>query len=490
MPRTLRPARSRRDAVTLPRDSEITQSKALLWLMRHPDCGAVEPRFFASRELRALAEAIVEIGPGGQIEAIIAAATSRGVGEADLKGACSIMEAQDGVKDAELLKAVREIRHTWAASSHLSGEITTDDFVRYVTLDDGLADGSEIVAITADRVEAKPTRWLWPGYIPLGKVSLLAGRPKTGKSVLLIDIAARVSRGLAMPYAERTEVGPSRVILCMAEDDPEDMVVPRLIAAGADLGMVEIVKSVRGARGERGLDIARDIASLERLCKTGTTSLVIIDPIMSFIGSATDTNNDASTRYALWPIKDFAERRGIGVLLNHHQRKGSGDELQETIMGSTAFAGVPRSLLGLVPDPRNRSRRLLMSLGVNVAKEPPTLAYEVEESNAVGSFNAPWIDWGKEPLYDLNRDVYRRLVREQAAREAGGELTKASDFLDRVLTSGPVASTTLEELAEAEGISERTLKRARRERDCATKKLTDGTWMVGLKGAFDPPPTA
>jgi putative DNA primase/helicase len=489
MPRTLRPARSRRDAVTLPRDSEITQSKALLWLLRHPDGGAVEPRFFASPELRALAEAIVEIGPGGQVEAIIAAATSRGVGEADIEGAYAIIKAHADVEDAELLKAVREIRRTWAASSHLSGEITDDDFVRYVTLDDGLADRSEIVVITADRVEAKPTQWLWRGRIPRGKVSLVAGRPKTGKSVLLIDIAARVSRGHAMPYAERAEVGPSRVVLCMAEDDPEDMVVPRLIAAGADLGMVEIVKSVRVGRSERGLDIARDIASMERLCKTGPTSLVIIDPIMSFIGADTDTNNDASTRYALWPIKSLAERLGIAVLLNHHQRKGSGEELQETIMGSTAFAGVPRSLLGLVPDPRDRSRRLLMSLGVNVAEEPPTLAYAVRESEAVGSFNAPFIAWEDKPLHDLNRDGYRRLVREQAAREAGGELTKANDFLDRILAPGPMASTTLERLAAEAGISERTLKRARSELGCKPKRLTDGTWMVGLAGAFDPPPT-
>ena len=489
MSRKQRPARSRRDAVTLPPDSEITQAKALVWLLRNPDDGTVEARFFSSRELGAIAEAVVEVGPGGQAEAIIAAAVSRGLAESDVVGAFDLANVHANVADDELKKAVRELRRLWASRAHLVGEITADDLVRYVTLDDGLDDGGEMVTVTADRVEIKPIRWLWPNYVPRGKITLLAGRPKAGKSVMLIDLAARVSRGLPMPYADQSSAVRGRVVLCMAEDDAEDMVAPRLKAAAADLGMVEIVRCVRTSRGERGLDIARDIALLERLCKTGDVALVIIDPIMSFIGADTDTNNDASTRYALFPLKSLAERLGVAVILNHHQRKGTGDDLQEAIMGSTAFAGVPRSLLGLFPDPRERSRRLLMSLGCNVAEETPTLAYTVRSSNGVGTFDAPFIAWEDRPVADLDRDEYRRLVREEAARSAGSEITKATDFLDRVLGKGPMASASLEGLAAGEGISARTLKRARAERECATKRLGDGTWMVGLPGAFDPPPT-
>lgn len=490
MSRKQRPARSRRDAVTLPPDSEITQTKALVWLLRNPDDGAVEPRFFTSRELGAIAEAAVEVGPGGQAEAIIAAAVSRGLAESDIEGAWRLADAHADVPDDELKKAVRELRRLWAARAYSVGEITPDDLARYVTLDDGLDDGGELVAVTADRVEIKPIRWLWPGRVPRGKITLLAGRPKAGKSVMLIDLAARVSSGKPMPYADQSSAIQGRVILCMAEDDAEDMVAPRLKAAAADLGMVEIVRSVRSGRGERGLDIARDIAKLERLCKAGNVALVIIDPIMSFIGADTDTNNDASTRYALWPLKALAERLGIAVVLNHHQRKGTGDDLQEAIMGSTAFAGVPRSLLGLFPDPRERSRRLLMSLGNNVAEETPTLAYTVRSSTEVGAFDAPFIAWEDRPVADLDRDEYRRLVREEAARCNGSEVTKATDFLDRVLAPGPMASASLERLAAGEGISARTLKRARSERECPTKRLADGTWTVGLPGAFDPPPTA
>jgi hypothetical protein len=289
-----------------------------------------------------------------------------------------------------------------------------------------------------------------------------------------------------MPYADHATAIRGRVILCMAEDDPEDMILPRLKAAGADLGMIDIVRCVRTEHGERGLDIARDIASLDNRCKTGEVVLIVFDPINSFIGADTDTNNDASTRYALWPIKSLAERHGIAVVFNHHQRKDSGDDLQAAAMGSTAFTGVPRATFAVCHDPGNKERKLLICTGLNVGPEPQTLAYSVRTSDAI---DAPFIAWDARPL-DLDERGYRRLVREEAARDSGSELTKATDFLNRVLAAGPMSSSTLKELAEGEGIADRTLDRARKELGCTRKHRPDGTWATGLPGAFDALPVS
>jgi hypothetical protein len=46
---------------------------------------------------------------------------------------------------------------------------------------------------------AEPVRWLWQHRIPLGKVTLHAGDPGLGKSLLALDIAARVTRGANFP---------------------------------------------------------------------------------------------------------------------------------------------------------------------------------------------------------------------------------------------------------------------------------------------------
>lgn len=482
-----RPARSRRDAVTLPPDSEITQSKALMHLIRRPGDGLVEPRFFQSPELRALAEAIVELGDGAQAEAIVEAATRRARLGADIEGAFGIAMEFGDLDDRELAKAVRELRALWATGAYQVGEITVAELNRYTLLDDG--DDAEIVFVRADAVEPKPIRWLWPGYIPRGKVTLFAGRPKTAKSAMLCDFAARVSRGMPMPYADPASAVRARVIMCMAEDDPEDMVVPRLIGAGADREMIDILRFVRDGRGERGLDIARDIATLDRSCASGEIGLIIFDPVMSFIGADTDTNNDASTRYALSPIKKLAETHGITVILNSHQRKDSGDDLQAAAMGSTAFTGIPRATFAVCHDPQDKDRKLIIPTGVNVARAPMALAFTLRSSDASGAHGAPTLTWAERPL-DLDERGYRQLVREQGARESGGELIKASDFLDRILGRGPLASAEVAALARAEGISDRTLDRARKELCIARKKLADGTWMSGLPGAFDGIPPA
>jgi hypothetical protein len=210
--------------------------------------------------------------------------------------------------------------------------------------------------------------------------------------------------------------------------------------------------------------------------------LIVLDPIMSFIGADTDTNNDASTRYALWPIKSLAEQYGVAVVFNHHQRKDSGDDLQAAAMGSTAFTGVPRATFAICHDPSDKERKLIICTGMNVGPEPMTLAFSVRSSEVA---DASIIAWAEKPL-DLDERGYRQLVREQASRDAGSELTKAMDFLDRVLVPGPMASKTLEGFARGEAIAERTLDRARKELGCARKRLADGTWMVGLPGAFGP----
>lgn len=488
MPRSCRPARSRRDAVTLSPDSEITQSKALMHLIRRPDDGLVEARFFQSPELRALAEAIVELGDGAQAETIVEAATRRAQLGADIAGTLAVAMAFGDLDDRELKKAVRELRALWATGAFRAHEITIAELNRYTLLDDE-GDRSEIVFIKADSVEPKPIEWLWPGYIPRGKVTLFAGRPKTAKSAMLCDLSARVSRGLHMPYADPASAIRARVILCMAEDDPADMVVPRLIAAGADRSMISIYKCVIDGRGERGLDVTSDIISLGRECATGEVGVIIFDPIMSFIGADTDTNNDASTRYALAPIKKLAETYGVAVILNSHQRKDSGDDLQAAAMGSTAFTAIARSTFAVCHDPQDKERKLLIPTGVNVAKAPMTLAYSIRSSEASGAYGAPTLTWAERPL-DLDERGYHRLVRQQAARDSGSELIKATDFLNRALASGPMASKTLTDLARREGISDRTLDRARQELDIARKKAHDGTWMSGLPGAFDPASSA
>src|SRR4029079_3946864 len=104
---------------------------------------------------------------------------------------------------------------------------------------DPLSDQEEVAAYVAANVRTRRVEWAWGGYVPLGKLSLIEGDPGDGKSVLTVDLAARWSSGAPMPDGTVHD-GPWPVFMVSAEDDMEDTIVPRLIAAGARLDYVTL----------------------------------------------------------------------------------------------------------------------------------------------------------------------------------------------------------------------------------------------------------
>ena len=111
-------------------------------------------------------------------------------------------------------------------------------------------------------VAARPVEWLWPGWIPLGKVTVLDGDPGLGKSTLLFDLAARLSRDGVMPDGAAGPVGASLIL--SAEDGEEDTIKPRLAAAGGDTTRLFTLSAVRGDDGEeRPPEMPRDLPVIE-----------------------------------------------------------------------------------------------------------------------------------------------------------------------------------------------------------------------------------
>ena len=95
-------------------------------------------------------------------------------------------------------------------------------------------EGHVVVTDRADKIVPRILRWLWPDRIPLGKVTLFVGLPGEGKNLATIDVAARVTAARKYPDAQNP-LPASEVLFVAEEDDPEDALVPRLMAAGADL---------------------------------------------------------------------------------------------------------------------------------------------------------------------------------------------------------------------------------------------------------------
>ncbi|MDE2838478.1 MAG: AAA family ATPase [Chloroflexota bacterium] len=84
----------------------------------------------------------------------------------------------------------------------------------------------------------QPPDWLWPNRIPLGKLTLIAGYPSSGKTSIALDIAARVSRGASAPDQPHALFPFAPVVLALFDGNPKSDVLPTLRLFGADLDCI------------------------------------------------------------------------------------------------------------------------------------------------------------------------------------------------------------------------------------------------------------
>jgi hypothetical protein len=310
-----------------------------------------------------------------------------------------------------------------------------------------------------DDVQETAIRWLWPGRVPLGRITMLVGRPGEGKSFLTTDMAARVTRGLSWP--DGTDCPDGSVLVISAEDDPRDTIRPRLRAHGADLKRVHLFSMVRRPDAEgRPYETMFTLADVEALDAALTSHpdcrLVVVDPIGSFLGGGTDAHRDNDVRSVLVPVTVLAERHNVAVLVVAHRRKSFGPNADDMALGSRAFTAVARAVWHLTRDPENKARRLLLTGKSNIAAEQAGLAFTIVSEPG----GLPSIAWEPGPI-DMTADDAMRRENDAAGENGRTAMEEAAAWLHEVLADGPLPSTEILSLAGARGVSKRTLERAK-----------------------------
>lgn len=261
----------------------------------------------------------------------------------------------------------------------------------------GEADARQ-VGVRADQVTTRAIDWLWRKRLAYGKLSILDGDPGKGKGLLGADLTARITTGRAMPDEEpRTRHEPATVILITPEDEPEDMIVPRLIAAGADLTRVVILNSVPtdGEGGERPITFPRDTPLLEQVIDEHGASFLIIDPIMACLDAEVKVQNDQEVRSALNPLKMLVARKHVAGLMMRHMNKSGGDKALYRGGGSIAFTGLARVAMLLAEHPDDASLVALAGVKSNAGKLPATLSFQIQAEHEDGT---PHIVWQREEV--------------------------------------------------------------------------------------------
>jgi RecA-family ATPase len=298
-------------------------------------------------------------------------------------------------------------------------------------------------------VAARPVEWLWPGWLPLGKLCDLSGDPGLSKSTLLLDLAARVSTHGVMPDGSQGVRGG--VCLMSAEDGLEDTIQPRLRAAGADLAKVGFFEGYN----REPLVLPDHLERIEVRLRDYDARLLLIDPLVAFLAQA---RSDQEVRKCLHPVKVLAERLRCTVLWLRHLSKRGGPKAIYRGSGHVSIIGAARSGLIVGADPDDPEGRVLAHAKSNLAPRQRSLTYRLEPAEEFGCCRIAWGGASEWSADDVCETLSRKEKAEQEA--AGCRLAVAVEFLSTALKDGARAVAPLKEEAKLVGISPRTLERA------------------------------
>jgi putative DNA primase/helicase len=344
----------------------------------------------------------------------------------------------------------------------------------------------------ASDVEMRAARWVWRDRFARGKIGIIGGLPDRGKGQIAAYLIAKVTRGGEWPCNEgRAPQGI--VILLTAEDDLEDTVVPRLVAAGADLDRVHIIKMVKKRDGKKTtFSILADLDLLrQKIKEVGGVLMIIIDPVTAYMGvGKVDGRSTTDVRGALQPLKQLAEETMTSVIcIMHFNKKEDTREVMLRISDSLAYVALARHLYAVLDDAKN-NRRLFVKGKNNVAQDMPGLSYTiaakkvgVDPETGEGIY-APYVVWGDEPVTDVTANEAMEVeATGKQNKDSRGALETAKRFLRDRLAAGPVIYKDIKAEADANGIAKRTLVRAKDALQIVPKRNGFGEgsdWVWGL----------
>jgi hypothetical protein len=321
-----------------------------------------------------------------------------------------------------------------------------------------------IEVVCASDVITKEVEWLWAGRIPKGKLTMFDGDPDVGKSVVTMDLSARVSTGRTFPDGAPCEVG--NVLIANLEDAKDDTIVPRLKAHGADLSRIRILDGM--------LDIPRDVPLLEQYVEEYEIALLIIDPVLTVLGG--DANKDQDSRKALTPVKDMAERTDVAVVAVRHLNKNVSLSAIQRGGGNMGLIGVARAGAFFAYHPDEDGQRVMAPHKSNLAEKPASLAFRLVNCEVHG--NVPRVEWHGATEHDANS-----LTGSSTDKT---ELDAAKEFLRAELADGPMWSKQVFKDAHDAGVAQKTLYRAKDALRVKSEKVGVEGWQWSLPQP-DPP---
>lgn len=315
---------------------------------------------------------------------------------------------------------------------------------------------TELKMIKMSDIEAQEIEWLWYPYIAYGKLAIVQGDPGDGKTTLILNLAAKLTKGEGLDENMKV-TEPMNVIYQTAEDGLADTVKPRLLQAGADCEKVLVIDE-----SEKSLSML-DERIEEALIKTGARVL-ILDPIQAYLGSGTDMNRANEVRNMTKRLAALAEKYKCAIILIGHMNKAAGNKAAYRGMGSIDFYAVARSVLLVGRVEGEPNIRAMVQIKNNLAEFGHAKAFRLSEEGFrwLGDYEIT----ADEVLGGYTPKINKLEQAKDLLRELSKELEK-------------VESNSIYDMAKEQNISKRTLENAKREMGIRAKR-ENGSWYWPL----------
>jgi AAA domain len=333
--------------------------------------------------------------------------------------------------------------------------------------------------IPASSITPTNVRWHWRGWVPANYITVVAGDGGVGKGMLSVWLTAQASTGAPLPGGVERE--PIRTLVVCDEDGIADVVIPRMLAAKADLDQVTFLDVRAGL-----FSLPDDVWLIEKSIAKGKFGLVWIDSASSYLSDGLNVNRDQDVRKALMPLAKVARDQQTTILTTWHINKNTENAAGHRITGSTAIRNVARSLIlaGQLPQDLGDGYGVAVEKA-NYAARPPGRGYVIEQRLAFSKPGARWrrhrtarLAWTGE-LPELDPDDLLPRKQKRGPGRPSDQREAATELLERCLRDGPMAvegEDGLKAQARHEGISWSTVERAKRQRGGIKVFKKGGPW--------------
>lgn len=304
----------------------------------------------------------------------------------------------------------------------------------------------ELKLINMEDVKCENVEWLWYPFVPYGKITIIQGDPGEGKTTLVLQMIAKLTRGETIINGETKE--PINIIYQTAEDGLSDTIKPRLVAANADCSKVLVID-------DRKIPLTMLDVRLEKAIAETGARLVVLDPIQGFLGADVDMHRANEIRPVMKHIAEIAEKYRCAVILVGHMNKCNMGKSAYRGLGSIDFQAAARSVLIVGRIKNEPEIRVVCQIKNSLAPEAKSIAFELSEKNGF-----EWLGECDVKAEELLCGTVKGMKQKTAIH-----------FLEDTLSKGKMAQTKIAELAEEKGISNKTLRNAKKSLDIKASKI-------------------